>query len=110
MSMNLNNLMKQAQEMQKKMQDAQSEIARMEVTGESGGGVVKITMNGQHKVKKVELNPSYTNEEREVLEDLIAAAFNDASQRVEGASKDKLSAITAGLNLPEGFGGTGAGG
>jgi nucleoid-associated protein EbfC len=105
MSMNLNNLMKQAQEMQKKMQEAQDEISRMEVTGEAGGGLVKITMNGQHVVKRIELNPAYTNEEREVLEDLITAAFNAASQKVQGTSKQKLAAITASLDLPQGFGG-----
>jgi DNA-binding YbaB/EbfC family protein len=105
--MNLNNLMKQAQEMQKKMQEAQDEIAKLEVVGEAGGGIVKVIMNGQHVVNRVELSPAYSNEEREVLEDLIAAAFNAAGKKVEGSSKQKLAAITAGLNLPEGFGGTG---
>jgi DNA-binding YbaB/EbfC family protein len=102
----LNNLMKQAQEMQQRMQQAQKEIESTEVTGESGGGLVKITLNGRHKVMRVKLEPAFTEETLEVMEDLIAAAFNDGSARIEALSKQKLSALTAGLNLPEGFGGT----
>jgi nucleoid-associated protein EbfC len=102
----LNTLMKQAQEMQQKMQQAQKEIESAEVTGESGGGLVKITINGRHKAIRVKLDPAFTEETIEVMEDLIAAAFNDASHKVETLSKQKLTALTSGLNLPEGFGGT----
>jgi DNA-binding YbaB/EbfC family protein len=102
----LNNLMKQAQEMQQKMQQAQKEIESTEVTGESGGGLVKITLNGRHKVIRVNLETAFNEETSEVMEDLIRAAFNDASARIETLSKQKLSALTSGLNLPEGFGGT----
>ncbi len=101
----LNNLMKQAQEMQKKMQLAQKEIENTEVTGESGGGLVKITLNGRHKVIRVKLDPAFPEETLEVMEDLVAAAFNDASGRIEAVSKEKLATLTSGLNLPEGFGG-----
>jgi len=104
----LNNLMKQAQEMQKKMQLAQKEIENTEVTGESGGGLVKITLNGRHKVIRAKLDAAFPEETLEVQEDLIAAAFNDASGRIEAVSKQKLATLTSGLNLPEGFGGSAA--
>jgi DNA-binding YbaB/EbfC family protein len=106
MSFQLNNLMKQAQEMQKKMQDAQKEIEETEATGESGAGSVKVTINGRHKVKRVKLDPAILEENIEVIEDLITAAFNAASQKIEEISKHKLSSLTSGLKLPEGFGGT----
>lgn len=97
----LGNLMKQAQEMQAKMQQAQKEIAQMTITGESGAGLVRIEMNGQHKAKRVQIDPSLAKpDEIEVLEDLIVAAFNSASQKVEEASRQKLSGLTAGLDLP----------
>jgi DNA-binding YbaB/EbfC family protein len=106
MSFQLNNLMKQAQEMQKRMQQAQKEIEESEETGESGAGAVKITLNGKYRVvKKIELDPSLSQENIEVVLDLIAAAFNSGVQKIEEASKQKLSAITAGIQLPEGFGG-----
>lgn len=101
--MDLNNLMKQVQQMQEQMQKAQEEIARQEVTGESGAGLVKVTMNGRHEVKKVELDPSLLREDQEVVEDLIAAAVNDVVRKVGEVNKSKLSGFASGLNLPEGF-------
>jgi len=107
MSFQLNNLMKQAQEMQKKMQQAQKEIEEAEETGESGAGAVKVTLNGKYRiVKKIQTDPSLEQENLEVVLDLVAAAVNSAVQKIEDASKKKLSAITAGIQLPEGFGGT----
>ena len=97
---NINNLMKQAQAMQANMAKAQAEIANIEVTGESGGGMVKITMSGKHEVKRVQIEPSVVSEDREMLEDLIAAATNDAVHKVEARVQEKMSSLTAGLQLP----------
>jgi DNA-binding YbaB/EbfC family protein len=99
----LGDLMQQAQEMQSKMQSMQDELANAEVYGESGAGLVKITMTGRHDVKRVEIDPSLMTEDKEVLEDLIAAALNDAVRRVEKSQKDKMSNLTAGMPLPPGF-------
>ncbi len=99
----LGNLMKQAQQMQENLQRAQEQIAAMEVTGESGAGLVRITMTGRHDVKRVEIDPSLMQEDKAMLEDLIAAAVNDAVRRVEQLSKDKLSGLTAGMALPPGM-------
>ncbi|MDG1204687.1 MAG: YbaB/EbfC family nucleoid-associated protein [Pseudomonadales bacterium] len=99
----LGDLMQQAQEMQSKMQSMQDELANAEVQGESGAGLVKITMTGRHDVKRVEIDPSLMTEDKEVLEDLIAAALNDAVRRVEKSQKDKMSNLTAGMPLPPGF-------
>lgn len=99
---NMGNMMKQAQMMQDRLQKAQAEIASMEVTGESGAGMVKVTMNGSHEVRRVEIDDSVF-EDKEIAEDLIAAAFNDATRRVEVQSKEKLSAVTGGMQLPPGF-------
>lgn len=99
---NLGELMKKAQEMQKKMQEIQKQITEMEVTGQSGGGLVKIVMNGQHYAKKVTLDPSVLKEEKSILEDLIAAAINDAADKIEKGTREKMSALT-GIKLPEGF-------
>ncbi len=96
-------LMKQAQQMQEKMQKMQEELANAEVTGESGAGLVKITMTGRHDVRKVEIDDSLMQEEKEILEDLLAAAVNDAVRKVEQASKDKMAELTAGMPLPPGF-------
>ncbi len=96
-------LMKQAQEMQSKMADLQAEIAALEIVGESGAGMVKVTMNGRHEVKGVELDPALLTEDKEILEDLIAAACNDAARRVEQAQADKMSELTGGINLPFGL-------
>ena len=99
----LGNIMKQAQKMQEDLQRAQEEIARSEVQGESGGGLVKIWMNGRHDVSKVRIDPSLGGAELEMLEDLLAAAVNDASRKVESMSKERLSGMTAGLGLPADF-------
>ncbi len=99
----IGNIMKQAQKMQQEMQKAQEEIARMEVMGESGGGLVKVVMTGQHELRRVDIDDSLMGEEKEMLEDLIAAAVNDASQRVEKTSKERMSGLTAGFNLPPGM-------
>lgn len=96
-------IMQQAQEMQGKMQAAQDELARLEITGESGAGLVKVTMTGKHEVRKVTIDPSVYEEDRELLEDLIAAACNDAVQRVTRTSQEKMSELTGGLNLPPGM-------
>lgn len=100
---NLNQLLKQAQQMQAKMQEAQEQLAKMTVTGESGAGMVRVEMNGRHDVKRVSLDNSLLKEEKEVLEDLIAAAINDAVRKVEKVSREKLTNLTAGIQLPPGF-------
>ena len=100
---NINNLMKQAQAMQANMQKAQAEIATIEAIGESGGGMVKVTMTGKHEVKRVQIEPSVVGEDREMLEDLIAAATNDAVHKVEARVQEKMSSLTAGLQLPPGM-------
>ena len=100
---NINNLMKQAQAMQANMQKAQAEIATIEVIGESGGGMVKVTMSGKHEVKRVQIEPAVISEDREMLEDLIAAATNDAVHKVETRVQEKMSSLTSGLQLPPGM-------
>ncbi|HDW4067318.1 YbaB/EbfC family nucleoid-associated protein [Escherichia coli] len=92
----LGNLMKQAQQMQEKMQKMQEEIAQLEVTGESGAGLVKVTINGAHNCRRVEIDPS-------LLEDLVAAAFNDAARRIEETQKEKMASVSSGMQLPPGF-------
>ena len=99
----MGNLMKQAQEMQEKMQRVQEEIAQSEVQGEAGAGMIRLTMNGRHDVSKVEIDPSLMEEDKELLEDLLAAAVNDAVRKVEASSKAKMEEATSGLNLPPGF-------
>ena len=96
-------LMKQAQQMQENMQRAQEELARTEVEGQSGAGLVKITMTCRHDVKRVSIDPSLLGEDREMLEDLVAAAFNDAVRRAEVTTQEKLGGITAGMPMPPGF-------
>ncbi len=97
------NIMKQAQQMQEQMQKAQEELVNVEVTGEAGAGMVKVTMTGRHDVKRVEIDPSLLEDDKEMLEDLLAAAINDANRRVETASQEKMSEMTAGMGLPAGF-------
>ncbi|MCW7552341.1 MULTISPECIES: YbaB/EbfC family nucleoid-associated protein [Endozoicomonas] len=99
----MGNLMKQAQKMQEDMQRVQEELANAEVQGESGAGMVKVTMTGRHDVKRVEIDPSLMEEDKEMLEDLLAAAVNDAVRKVESNNKEKMSGLTAGMNLPDGF-------
>lgn len=106
MNANLGNLMKEAQKMQKKMQDAQQQLTDMLVVGESGGGLVKVQMNGRHDVKKVNINQNLMDEDAEMIEDLVAAAVNDAVRKIEKVSKDKISQLTAGLNIPTDFDGS----
>jgi nucleoid-associated protein EbfC len=103
MAGNFNNLMKQAQAMQANMQKAQAEIGNIEVIGESGGGMVKVTMNGRHEVKRVQIEATVSGEDREMLEDLIAAAVNDAVHKVEARVQEKMASVTAGLQLPPGM-------
>ncbi len=100
---NFGNLMKQAQAMQENMQKAQAEIETVEVLGESGGGMVKVTMNGKHEVKRVQIEPTVAGDDREMLEDLVAAAINDAVHKVDARVQEKMAALTAGLNLPPGM-------
>ncbi len=99
----MGNLMKQAQQMQEKLQQAQEEIANAEVTGESGAGMVKIQMNGRHDVKRVDIDASLMTEDKEILEDLIAAAVNDAVRKIETSSQEKMSGLTGGMGMPPGF-------
>ena len=103
MAQNFGNMMKQAQALQANMQKAQAEIASLEVTGESGGGMVKVTMTGKHDVRRVQIEPAVLGEDREMLEDLIAAAVNDAVKKVEQRSAEKMAGLMSGLNLPPGM-------
>ncbi len=96
----LGNLMKQAQAMQDNVRRAQEELAKIEVAGTAGGGMVTVTMTCRHDVKGVEVDPSLMQDDKEVLEDLIAAAVNDAVRKVEKESQEKLAALTGGLNIP----------
>lgn len=99
----LGNLMKQAQKMQENMQKAQEEIAGMEVTGQAGGGMVSVVMTGRHDVKRVSIDDSLMKDEKEMLEDLLAAAVNDAVRQVEKRTQEKMSGMTSGMGLPPGF-------
>ena len=98
----LGNLMKQAQQMQADLQKAQAEIANLEVTGESGGGMVRVTMTGRHDLRRVEIDDALIGEDKEMLEDLIVAAVNDAVRRIEAESQERMSKFTSALNLPAG--------
>lgn len=101
---NMSNLMKQAKAMQDKMQELQKKVENSEVTGESGGGLVKITINGKHIAKKVEIDPSLLKEsEVDILEDLIVAAVNDATNKVSENMNSELGSLSGGLNLPPGM-------
>lgn len=99
----LGNLMKQAQRMQEDLKRAQEEIAAMEVIGESGAGLVKVTMNGRHDVKAVRIAPELLQDDVTMVEDLVAAAVNDAVRKVERASAERMAGMTQGLELPAGF-------
>jgi hypothetical protein len=99
----LGNLMKQAQEMQANMQKAQEELANLEVTGESGGGMVRITMTGKHEVRRVSIDDTLLTDDKDMLEDLVAAAINDATHKVEAATQERMSGLTSGINLPPGM-------
>jgi DNA-binding YbaB/EbfC family protein len=99
----LKQLMQQAQKMQEQMQKAQAALASQTVTGESGAGLVKVTMNGRYEVKRVDMDPSLLQEERGFVEDLVAAAVNATVRKVEELSRSSMASMASGLNLPEGF-------
>ena len=99
----LGGLMKQAQQVQEKLKKTQEEIARMEVEGEAGAGIVKVTMTGRHDVRRVHIDPSLLSDDKEMLEDLIAAAMNDAARKVEEITQTKMSGVGGGLGLPPGM-------
>lgn len=99
----LGNLMKQAQKMQEEAERAQSEIARMEVEGEAGGGLVKVIMTGSHEARRVHIDPSLFDDDREMLEDLVAAAINDAAHKVQEKTQERMGSVTQGMNLPGGM-------
>jgi DNA-binding YbaB/EbfC family protein len=96
-------LMKQAQQMQENLKKAQEEIAGMEVEGQAGAGMVKVVMTGRHDVRRVSIDPSLMSDDKEMLEDLIAAAVNDAVRRVEAATQEKMGGLTSGFELPPGM-------
>ncbi|HRY15660.1 MAG: YbaB/EbfC family nucleoid-associated protein [Candidatus Competibacteraceae bacterium] len=99
----LGNLMKQAQKMQENLQKAQAEIAEMEINGESGGGLVRIVITGRYEVRRISIDDSLVSDDKDMLEDLVAAAFNDAVHKVERTVQDKMSGLTAGMGLPPGM-------
>ncbi len=100
----LGNIMKQAQKMQADMMKAQEELAQIEVTGESGAGMVKVVMTGKHEIRRIKIDDELLGDDKDMLEDMIAAAFNDAVHKVESTTKEKMSGLSAGLpagmNLP----------
>ncbi|WP_440995509.1 YbaB/EbfC family nucleoid-associated protein [Arhodomonas sp. SL1] len=98
----IGNIMKQAQQMQEKLQQAQEELQQMEITGEAGGGMVQVVMTGRHEVRRVSIDES-VYEDREMVEDLVAAAFNDAAQKLERVSKEKMEGFSQGMGLPPGM-------
>ena len=99
----LNELMKQAKDIQEQMQSAQREVESIEVIGESGAGLVKVHMNGRHDVKQVEIDPTLLSEEKEVIEDLIAAAINNAVKKLQERNREAMSGLAGGFKLPDGF-------
>ena len=99
----MGNLMKQAQKKQEQMAKAQEELASAEVTGEAGAGLVKVVMTGRHDVKRVDLDDSIMEEEKELLEDLLAAAVNDAVRKIEQNNQEHMSKLTSGMGLPAGM-------
>ena len=99
----LGNLMRQAQQMQETMKKAQAELVNVEVVGEAGGGMVKVTMNGRHETRGVSIEPRLLGDDKDMLEDLLVAAFNDAVRKIEAKTSEKYSGLMAGLNLPPGM-------
>ncbi len=99
----LGGMLKQAQKLQEEMKKSQERMASEEIIGESGGGMVKVTMTGRHEVKRVEIDPSLMGDDKEMLEDLVAAAFNDAARRVAEKLQENMAELTAGLPLPPGM-------
>jgi len=100
---NIGQLMKQAQMMQENMRRMQDQLATVEVEGQSGSGMVKVLMTCRHQVRRVSIDPSLVGDDREMLEDLLVAAFNDAAQRVEATIAEKMGSVTAGMGLPPGL-------
>ena len=96
-------LMKQAQKMQEDLQKAQAALATMEVTGVSGGGMVSVIMTGRHEVRRITIDPSLMGDDKEMLEDLLAAAMNDAVRKIEQETQTRMSGVTAGMPMPPGF-------
>jgi nucleoid-associated protein EbfC len=99
----LGNMMKQAQKMQENLQKAQAEIAILEITGESGGGLVSVVITGRHEARRVRIDDSLLGDDKDMLEDLVAAAFNDAVQKLERTVQEKMGGLTAGMGLPPGM-------
>jgi len=99
----IGNLMRQAQQMQETMKKAQAELAELEVTGESGAGMVKVTMNGRHETRRVSIEPKLLADDKDMLEDLLAAAINDAVRKIDARTQEKYSGLMSGLNLPPGM-------
>lgn len=99
----LSGLMKQAQAMQENMKRVQEQLGQIEVEGQSGAGLVKVVMTCKHDVRRVSIDPSLLGDDRDMLEDLVAAAFNDAARKAEATAQEKLSAVTAGMPLPAGM-------
>ncbi len=99
----IGNLMRQAQQMQETMKKAQAEIADLEVTGEAGAGMVKVVMNGRHEAKKLIIEPKLLGEDKDMLEDLLVAAINDAVRRIAARTEEKYAGLMAGMNLPAGM-------
>ncbi len=96
-------LMKQAQQMQENMKKMQEELALLDVEGQSGAGLVKVVMSCKHEVRRVTVDPSLLADDKDMLEDLVAAAFNDATRKVETATQQKMSGMTEGVSMPPGF-------
>lgn len=101
--MKLNEMMKQAQAMQSNLAAAQESVKQLEVTGEAGAGLIKVRMTGSMEVLRVDIDPTVLTEDKEVLEDLLAAAVNDGVRRAQAAAQEKMAEVTAGMNLPAGF-------
>jgi DNA-binding YbaB/EbfC family protein len=99
----LGQVFKQAQQMQEDMQKATEELVNMEITGEAGAGMVKVTMNGRHDARSVKIDPSLIGDDVQMLEDLVSAAINDAVRKIEATTKERMAGLTAGLNLPPGM-------
>jgi hypothetical protein len=99
----MRHLMQQAKQMQEKMKQAQDEIQSIQVEGESGAGIVRVSMNGRHNVSKVTIDPELRSEDTELLEDLVVAAFNDAVQKIEAETKEKMGNVTGGMHIPPGL-------
>jgi len=99
----LGGLMKQAQKMQEDMQKVQADLANMEIEGQAGGGLVQVIMTGKHEVRRVSIDPSLFEDDRDMIEDLVAAAVNDAVHKAEAATQERMAGLTAGMGLPAGM-------